>query len=236
MLGWPHSGFGAYIGPRIEDRAGLLRVARYCPRAPVAESRVRYDAARAEVELVADRADGPYAGVHRMTALEFLARWVDHVPERYEVRVRCAGAYATRRRMSWRRRGIVLAGASGEPSRAVEPEQSWPALRARRRRWAELLRLVFKVEVASAARMRATISSGYSTTSERGSTTPSSNSFMGGGAAAGRGKRARPEGRVVARLVIFAMERAPVGVESAPRGSKFISLLPTHREWSRLGT
>jgi len=37
--------------------------------------------------LVADRVDGPYAGVHRMPALEFLARWVDRVPERYEVRV-----------------------------------------------------------------------------------------------------------------------------------------------------
>jgi hypothetical protein len=56
---------------------------RRSARAPVAESRLRYDAGRAEVELVADRADGPYAGVHRMMALEFLARWVDHVPERY---------------------------------------------------------------------------------------------------------------------------------------------------------
>ena len=51
------------------------------------------------MELVADRVDGPYAGVHRMTVLEFIARWVDHVPERYEVRVRYAGAYATRRRV-----------------------------------------------------------------------------------------------------------------------------------------
>ena len=67
-------------------------MARYSARAPVAESRLRYDAERAEVELVADRTDGPYAGVHRMTALEFIARWVDHVPERYEVRVRYAGA------------------------------------------------------------------------------------------------------------------------------------------------
>jgi hypothetical protein len=92
MLAWPHSGFGAYRGPRIEDREGLLRVARYSARAPVAEARLRYDAERAEVELVAERAEGPYAGVHRMTALEFLARWVDHVPERYEVRVRDAGA------------------------------------------------------------------------------------------------------------------------------------------------
>ncbi len=92
MLAWPHSGFGAYLGPRIEDGASLLRVARYCARAPVAESRLRHDAARAEVEPVADRTEGPYAGVHRMAGLEFMARWVDHVPERYEVRVRYAGA------------------------------------------------------------------------------------------------------------------------------------------------
>ena len=99
------------------------------------------------MELVSDRSDGPYAEVHRMTALEFLARWVDHVPERYEVRVRYAGAYATRRRVWWRRRGVVLVRASDEPPQAAVQEESWPALRARRRRWAELLRLVFKVEV-----------------------------------------------------------------------------------------
>jgi hypothetical protein len=147
MLAWPHSGFGAYIGPRSEEREGLLRVARSSARAPVAESRLRYDAERAEVERVADRNDGPYAGLHRMTALEFLARGVDHVPERYEVRVRYAGAYATRRRVWWRRRGVVLARASGEPPDAVEHEENWPALQARRRRWAELLRLVFQVDV-----------------------------------------------------------------------------------------
>jgi hypothetical protein len=77
MMSWPHSGFGAYVGPRIEEREGQLRVARYAARASVAESRLRYHADRAEVELVAE----------------------------------------------------------------------WPALRARRRRWAELLRMVFRVEV-----------------------------------------------------------------------------------------
>jgi hypothetical protein len=147
MLGWPHSGFGAHVGPRIEDREGLLRVARYSARAPVAESRLRYDAARAEVELVADRVDGPYAGVHRMPALEFLARWVDHVPERYEVRVRYAGAYATRRRVWWGRRGVLLARSRAEPAEMTEAGNPWPALRARRWRWAEWLRLVFRVEV-----------------------------------------------------------------------------------------
>jgi hypothetical protein len=152
MLGWPHSGFGAYLGPRIEGREGVLRVARYSARAPVAESRLRYDADRAEVELVADRNEGPYAGVHRLSALEFVARWVDHVPERYEVRVRYAGAYATRRRVWWRRRGVVLAQASGTPPQATEPESAWPAMRARRRRWAELLRWVFRVDVEGCPR------------------------------------------------------------------------------------
>ena len=152
MLGWPHSGFGAYLGPPIEEREGVLRVARSSARAPVAESRLRYHAERAEVELVSDRSDGPYAGVQRMTALEFIARGVDHVPERYEVRVRYAGAYATRRRVWWRRRGVVLAGASGESPKAVAQEESWPALRARRRRWAERLRLVFRVDIEVCAR------------------------------------------------------------------------------------
>jgi len=128
MMSWPHSGFGAYLGPCIEEREGLLRVPRHSAGAPVAQSRLRYHAERAEVELVADRPDGPYAGVHRMSALEFLARWVDHVPERYEVRVRYAGAYATRRRVWWRRRGIELARARREPPEVVEPEASWPAL------------------------------------------------------------------------------------------------------------
>jgi hypothetical protein len=147
MLAGPHSGFGAYVGPRIEERAGMLRVARYSARAPIAESRLRYDAERAEVELVSDRNEGPYAGVHRMTALEFIARWVDHVPERYEVRVRYSGAYATRRRVWWQRRGVRRARARGEPPGVVEREDTWPALRARRRRWAELMRMVFRVDV-----------------------------------------------------------------------------------------
>jgi hypothetical protein len=80
-------------------------VARYAARAPVAESRLRYDADRTEVERVSDARDGSYVGAHRMSALEFLARWVDHVPVRYETRIRYYSAYATRRRV-WRRRRV----------------------------------------------------------------------------------------------------------------------------------
>ena len=130
-----------------EDRAALLRVARSCARAPVAESRLTYHAERAEVAVDSGTSEGPYAGVHRMSALEFIARWLEHVPERYETRVRYDGAYATRRRVCWQRRGIVLAGAPPPAASAAEPAADWPALRARRRRWAELLRRVHPVEV-----------------------------------------------------------------------------------------
>jgi hypothetical protein len=66
----------------------VLRVARYAARAPVAESRLHYDAERGEVELASEARAGPYVGVERMSALEFLARWADHVPGRYETRIR----------------------------------------------------------------------------------------------------------------------------------------------------
>ena len=43
---------------------------------------------------------------------------------------------------------MVLAGAGPEEAHEAEHErQSWPALKARRRRWAELLRLAFAVDV-----------------------------------------------------------------------------------------
>ena len=151
MLAWPHSGFSAYVGPAIaaEDRAAVLRVACYGARAPVAESRLRYDAEHAEVELSSDAVDGPYAGVHRMAAVEFVARLVQHIPGKGEVRVRYYGAYASRRRGWWRRRGVVLVGAGQELAHddAEREVAAWPALRARRRRRAELLRLVFAVDV-----------------------------------------------------------------------------------------
>ncbi len=100
----------ARVRPAIagEDRDALLRVARYSARAPVPESGLRYDADRAEVELVSDRSDGPFAGSHRFSALEFIARWVGHVPGRYEMLVRYYGAYAIWRRVWWQRRGILL--------------------------------------------------------------------------------------------------------------------------------
>ena len=150
MLSWPHSGFSAYVGAAIaaQDRAAMFRVARYGARAPVAESRLSYDDERAEVEMMSDASEGPYAGVHRFAAVEFLARRVDHIPAKGEVRVHYYGAYASRRRGWWRRRGVLLVGAGHEEAHEPEHEaEPWPALWSRRRRWAELLRMIFKVDV-----------------------------------------------------------------------------------------
>jgi hypothetical protein len=143
------------VGPRIEpeDRASVLRVARYGARAPVAESRLRYDAERAEVELVSDASEGPYAGVHRFAALEFLARLVDHIPAKGEVRVRYYGAYASRRWGWWRRRGVVLAGARPEDAHDTQHEaEPWPALQAGRRRCGGCSQWTSKCARAAAAR------------------------------------------------------------------------------------
>ena len=105
-----------------EDRESVLRVAHYGARAPVAQSRLRYDAERAEVELVSDASAGPHAGVHRLTALEFLARRVDHIVDRGEVRVRYYGAYASRRRGGWRKRGVMLAGVRAKTAERTRTE------------------------------------------------------------------------------------------------------------------
>ncbi len=72
---------------------------------------------------------------------------MDHVPQRYEVRVRYSGAYATRLRVWWHRRRVVLARTPGAPSRAADGAEVWPALRARKRRWAELLRRLYAVDI-----------------------------------------------------------------------------------------
>ena len=64
MMSWPHSGFGAYLGPRIEEREGLLRVARYSARAPVAESRFPTRSGVAAGPVDASSSECPGSQVH----------------------------------------------------------------------------------------------------------------------------------------------------------------------------
>jgi hypothetical protein len=156
MLSWPHSGFHVHHGVRIEadDALGLLQVARYSARAPIALERLRYDAAKEQVTLLSDKREGPTAGSHTFPALEFLSMLLAHVPDRHEILVREYGAYSVRRRAHWRRAGILTdARRPAEISASAgEPTPDWPALRALRQRWAELLRRIFEVDPLRCAR------------------------------------------------------------------------------------
>jgi len=83
MLAWQHSGFHVHHGVRLEadDALGMLQLARYAARPPIALDRIQYDAAKKRVQLVSDKRDGPTADTHDFEPLEFLALLLAHVPE-----------------------------------------------------------------------------------------------------------------------------------------------------------
>ena len=156
MLAWPHSGFHVHHSVRLgaDDVHGILQLARYAARAPVALERLQYLPAKHVVRLRSDKRDGPTAGTHDFPALEFLARLLAHVPDANEVLVRHYGAYSVRRRARWRRAGIL---SDARPPHEItpvpgDPASDWPALRARRQRWAELLQRLFAVDPLSCPR------------------------------------------------------------------------------------
>ncbi|MCP3903419.1 MAG: hypothetical protein GY715_07260, partial [Planctomycetes bacterium] len=144
------------------DPRGRAHVARYAARGPVALGRMTYDADGGMVQIVSDKADGPTAGTRTFEALEFLALLLAHVPRKGEVYVRYCGAYSVRRRAAWREAGVLAArGAApvrdaedaGGDGDGLELREAVPAgVRSRRRRWAELLRKVWDVDVESCPR------------------------------------------------------------------------------------
>jgi hypothetical protein len=111
-----------------------------------------YDADEGVVTIASDKREGPTAGTHRFDALEFLAKLLAHVPRKREMMVRYCGAYSVRRRAAWRKSGIRVAPASSDDDgTGREPEEPMPPtperIRAMRRRWAELLRRIWNVDV-----------------------------------------------------------------------------------------
>ena len=156
ILAWPHSGFHVHNAVRLEaeDSQGRLQLARYAARAPLSLARMSYDAREGVVTIVSDKSEGPTAGVHRFEALEFLAKLLAHVPRKGEILVRYYGAYSVRRRAQWRESGILRTRSALDddtgPKRR-EPEEPPPPtpekIRAMRRRWAELLRRIWDVDV-----------------------------------------------------------------------------------------
>jgi hypothetical protein len=155
MLAWPHSGFHVHHHVRIDtgDAEGRAHVARYAVRAPVALSRMTYDAKEAVVRIVSDKVDGPTAGTHTFDPLEFLALFLAHVPRHGEVYVRYYGAYSVRRRAAWRKNGVHAGRGADQNGEVDEPREDVPErVRARRRRWADLLRRIWDVDIETCPR------------------------------------------------------------------------------------
>jgi len=129
MLAWPHSGFHVHHHVRIEagDEKGRAQLARYAARAPVALSRITYYPEEGAVRIASDKTEGPTAGTHSFEPLPYY------------------GAYSVRRRAAWRERGVRQGRQI--PNEPIEPVPE--AVRARRRRWAKLLRKVWDVDVSA---------------------------------------------------------------------------------------
>lgn len=94
MLAWPHSGFHVHNAVRLDgdDLGGLLPLARYAARAPLALTRITYDAAKPQVLVASDKAEGPTAGTHAFAPLDFLAQLLTHIPRQGEHLGRYYGA------------------------------------------------------------------------------------------------------------------------------------------------
>jgi len=107
-----------------------------------------YDRDQGVVRIRSDKADGPTAGTHTFDALDFLARLLAHVPRKSEIYIRYYGAYSVRRRAAWRNRGIRTKRDLPEEPLEPAPER----VRARRRRWVELLRRIWDVDVSTCPR------------------------------------------------------------------------------------
>ena len=145
MLQWPHSGFHVHDAVWVDqdDHAFARRLARYCARNPVALERLTYDAEAKQVTYRSDKSDGPTAGSETVEPLEFLARVLCHIPDKGQVTTRYSGWYANRPRGTRRREAERAAGASV----AVVVAPAVPlAVREARRRWADLLRLIYEVD------------------------------------------------------------------------------------------
>ncbi len=144
MLTWPYSGFHVHTAVWVpeDDRAFATRLARYCARNPVALERLTYDRAAKAVTYWSDKSDGPTAGTETADPLEFLARVLEHIPDKGHVTTRYYGWYANRPRGM--RDKAASATANGPP--AIVPAPRLAPTEATRRR-AALLQQILEVDL-----------------------------------------------------------------------------------------
>jgi len=142
MLSWPHSGFHVHLGPVIhtDEREELKKTARYGARAPLALSRLTYDREEEQVSYVYTNPYDHAEYTVRVTPHELIARLMAHIPDPWEQTTKYFGFYSNRTRGK-RKRDHDNRECVGE-ERETRAPLHW------RRKWAELLQLVFEVNLA----------------------------------------------------------------------------------------
>ncbi len=146
LTNWKHTGFSTDASVRIlvGDDEGLRRLVRYIARPPVSFERVTYDDRRGTVTIRSVRKiNGERPVVATYDVLTFLALLALQVPQPGTHFTRYYGYYSTRSRAERRQAEQTDAATSGKSAPGqIDP----PCAKARRRSWAELLRLVFEVD------------------------------------------------------------------------------------------
>ncbi len=141
MLSWEHSGFSVDGSVRVAvgDYGRLRRLVRYLARPAVSAERVFYDRSSGTVTVRSSKkVQGVRPVVARYDALTFLSLLALQVPPPGVHMVRYYGHYSVRSRAERRKR--AREGTAGIRSETPPPASE------RRRRWAELIRLVFEAD------------------------------------------------------------------------------------------
>jgi hypothetical protein len=102
MSTWQHSGFNVHCGSPVScsDAEAVERLARYIVRAPISQERMKYlpntSSTNSKGTVIYE---GKTTGkLESFSALDFLARLVTHIPNKYEQTVRYYGFYSNKSR------------------------------------------------------------------------------------------------------------------------------------------
>ena len=155
LASFRHSGFSVDRSPTVwpQDTEGIERVARYLLRCPLSLSRIHWTpGARTLFYQGKSSHDDPFA-MHpegeTLDVYEFIARLLTQIPEPRRHGMHYFGAYSSRARTRRKKHGLKLdATSSGhdKPPASDEPSPSSKQRAALRRRWANLIKRVFKTD------------------------------------------------------------------------------------------
>jgi len=141
LQSWKHSGFSAWLGPRInpDESEARLFISEYVNKAQIKLSKIEILDNVDPLEEVKVRCYKDETTFKDYTPMDFLAQLTALIPNKWEQQVRYLGYYSSRSR--GKRRQL----ANKNNAIAITPEDT-EYKKQRRRSWARLIRKVFQVD------------------------------------------------------------------------------------------